>query len=142
MATIRRLHEDQNRAQGTDYALPQLFEMDAEGRWSLTRNMALAFIVEQDGKPVQAFYFELVPEVCFAGCDAASTAFARREIDRIAFLLRNMGFTGLNCKVPEHMAETIGAPLSKAGFGPDDGLAHFFKDLRLPASAGEEQEDE
>lgn len=124
---IQQFHQDQNRLQGTNIALPKLF--DANGDFA--PNIALAFIVERDGVPVQSFYFELVPEVCFAGCDPQATAYARREIDRIAFGLRNMGYTGIRCAVPEHMAESIAAPLDRAGFDLDKGLVHFFKDLRL-----------
>lgn len=123
--TIQRLTQEQNQAQGTNTYLPNIFA-GAE----FAPNIALAFIVERDGKPVQHFYFELVPEVCFGGCDAKATAFARREIDRIAFGLRAMGFTGINCKVPTHMAEHISAPLEKAGFNEDTELTHYFKDLR------------
>ena len=134
--TICRLHEQQNAMQGTNYALTQLFAANGD----LAPNIALAFVVESDGLLCSSFYFELVPEVCFAGCDPQATAYARREIDRIAFGLRSMGYMGINCKVPEHMAESIAAPLEKAGFEKDVALTHFFKDLRLPA--GEEQHHE
>jgi hypothetical protein len=134
MPLFQRFHREQNEAHGTNYLLPELF--DANGEFA--RNIAMAFIVESDGIPVQGFYFELVPEVCFAGCDASATAFARREIDRIAFALRNMGYQGIACKVPDELAAVIGKPLEKAGFEPDHGLSHFFKDLRIPAAAGEE----
>lgn len=125
--TIQELHKDQNILQGTSTALPKLFKADGD----FAANIALAFVVERDGVPVSSFYFELVPEVCFAGCDPQATAYARREIDRIAFGLRSMGFTGINCKVPEGVADSIAAPLEKAGFTEDEGLVHFFKDLRL-----------
>lgn len=128
---IQEFHREQNRLQGTNTALPRLFKADGD----FAPNIALAFIVERDGVPVQSFYFELVPEVCFAGCDPQATAYARREIDRIAFGLRGMGFTGINCKVPEHVAESIASPLERAGFEEDKGLVHFFKDLRLPVAA-------
>lgn len=128
---IQAFHQQQNQLQGTNTALPQLFKADGD----FASNIALAFIVERDGVAVQSFYFELVPEVCFAGCDPQATAYARREIDRIAFGLRSMGFTGINCKVPEHMAESIASPLERAGFDEDKGLVHFFKDLRLPVVA-------
>jgi len=130
---IQRFHAEQNAAQETTTALPQLFAPNGD----FAPNIAFAFVVERDGVPVQGFYFELVPEVCFAGCDPHATAIARREIDRIAFGLRSMGFTGLNCKVPEHMAESISSPLERAGFKPDDGLKHYFKDLRI--SVGEDE---
>ena len=124
---IRQFHREQNLLQGTNYALPRLF--DAHGKFA--PNIAMAFMVERNGRPVQSFYFELVPEVCFAGCDPRATAYARREIDRIAFGLRAMGFTGINCKVPEHVAESIRTPLEHAGFDEETKLVHFFKDLRL-----------
>jgi hypothetical protein len=125
---IHKFHVEQNILQQTSTALPKIFTDSGE----FSPNIALAFVVERDGVPVSSFYFELVPEVCFAGCDPQATAVARREIDRIAFGLRAMGFTGINCKVPEHMAEAIAKPLEKAGFTEDEGLQHFFKDLRLP----------
>ena len=134
---IQMFHRDQNEAQGTNYVLPQLF-----GPYrGFATNIAAAFIVERDGNPVQAFYFELIPEVCFAGCDPQATAYARREIDRIAFCLRSMGYSGINCKVPKQVEESISAPLKRAGFTSDEGLAHFFKDLRLPVEVEEEQEN-
>lgn len=124
---IQQFHKEQNELQDTSTALPQIFKADGD----FAPNIALAFIIERDGVPVSSFYFELVPEVCFAGCDPQATAFARREIDRISFGLRNMGFTGINCKVPEHVSDAISSPLKKAGFAKDSGLVHFFKDLRL-----------
>lgn len=123
---IQELHAEQNRLQGTHTALPRLFTPSGD----FARNIALVFMVERAGIAVQSFYFEAVPEVCFAGCDPQATAYARREIERIAFLLRGMGYTGINCKVPTHLAESIASPLTLAGFGPDDTFAHFFKDLR------------
>ena len=131
---IQEFHKEQNRQQQTNYALPRLFSPDG----SFAPNIAMAFMVERNGKPVQSFYFELVPEVCFAGCDPKATAYARREIDRIAFGLRAMGFTGINCKVPEHVAESIRTPLEHAGFDEDQKITHFFKDLRLPKPEGED----
>jgi hypothetical protein len=134
---IQMFHRDQNEAQGTSYELPQLFDKCEH----FAPNIAAAFIVERDGNPVQAFYFELIPEVCFAGCDPQATAYARREIDRIAFCLRSMGYSGINCKVPKQVEKSISAPLKRAGFTSDEGLAHFFKDLRLPVEVEEEQEN-
>lgn len=131
---IQKFHDEQNKLQGTRTALPRLFD----GNGDFARNIAMAFIVERDGKPVSSFFFELVPEVCFAGCDPKATAFARREIDRIAFGLRGMGFTGINCKVPVSVADVIKSPLEAAGFDEDRDLRHFFKDLRLPP--GEEKD--
>lgn len=133
-AAIQRFHAEQNRLQGTNTALPQLFGADG----GFARNIALAMVVERDGHPVSSFYFELVPEVCFAGCDAKATAVAQREIDRIAFALRAMGFTGLQCKVPTVMDSSIQAPLRRAGFEEDQFLVHYFKDLRLPPAAESE----
>jgi len=123
---IQRLHAEQNRMQGTNTALPEIFTANG----AFAENIALAFIVERKGVPVQSFYFELVPEVCFAGCDAKATAYARREIDRIAFLLRSLGFTGINCKVPQPVVEQIAPPLGEAGF-QRSVMVNFFKDLRL-----------
>lgn len=123
---IQRFHAEQNEQQGTTTALPNLFEGDG-----LARNVALAFIVERDGVPVQSFYMELVPEMCFAGTDPKATAIARREADRIAFLLRGMGFTGWRCDVPEHMNEHIERPLEHAGFRRVEGLVTHFRDLRI-----------
>lgn len=127
-AAIQGFHAEQNRVQGTSTALPLLFDESGE----FARNIALAMVVERDGQVVSSFYFELVPEVCFAGCDAQATAYARREIDRIAWALRKMGFTGIQCKVPEVMDGSIQTPLRRAGFEEESGLAHYFKDLRLP----------
>jgi hypothetical protein len=127
---IQQFHAEQNLMQGTTTALPKLFAPDGE----FAHNIAMAFIVERDGQPVQSFYFELVPEVCFAGCDPQATAYARREIDRIAFGLRAMGYTGINCRVPIQLTENIRGPLAHAGFEDLTGqFSDFFKDLRLPS---------
>ena len=131
---IQRFHCEQNGAQGTHTALPQLFG----DHGNFASNIALVFINERNGVPVQSFWYILVPELCFAGTDAEATAHARREAEPNAFLLRSMGFTGTNCKVPEHMAESIRSPLEKAGYSEDLGFTHFFKDLRLPAQEDEE----
>lgn len=130
---IELFHQEQNGRQGTNTSLPTLFRDNGD----FSENIALAFVVERDEVPVSSFYFELVPEVCFAGCDPQATAFARRQINQIAFGLRCLGYTGINCKVPQHMAESIASPLEKAGFNKDEDLVHFFKDLRLPAVADE-----
>ena len=137
LATIRRLHDQQNAAQGTLTALPQLFDVDGE----FARNIAMAFMVEREGLPVQAFWFVTVPEVCFAGCDGNATAYAQREINRISFALRAMGYSGINCKVPEPMGDLIRPFLEEAGFEDETTtFVHFFKDLRLPTRAeGEDQ---
>jgi hypothetical protein len=136
---IQRFHAEQNEAHGTNYALTPLF--DAHGEFA--RNVAMAFIIEKDGRPVSSFYFELVPEVCFAGCDPQATAVARREIERIGFALRSMGFTGINCKVPMVVGESIRTPLEAAGFGDETGkYLNFFRDVRLPFIAAGEHENE
>lgn len=128
LPVIERLHAAQNAAQGTNTALPRLF--DAKGDFA--PNIAMVFMVERDDEPVQAFWFICVPEVCFAGCDGKATAYAQSEIDRIAFALRGMGFSGLNCKVPGEMGEAIRPFLEGAGFEDETArFVHFFKDLRL-----------
>lgn len=125
--TIQRLHAEQNAEQGTNTALPQIFE----GK-GFARNIALAIMAERDGVPVQVRWYINVPELCFAGMDPVATAAAQRAAEMDAFLLRAMGFTGTNCKVPECVAEHIDGPLTRAGYREDSGLKHYFKDLRLP----------
>lgn len=128
---IQRFHREMNEAQGTNTALPTIFGPSGD----FAGNIPIALIIERDGHPVSSFYFENVPECCFAGCDPQATAVARREIDRIAFCLRNMGYTGIKCDVPQRMGEAIESPLLKAGFRETTELRHFFKDLRLPSVA-------
>ena len=119
---IVSLHVEQQKAQGTNYELPYLFGPQFP--------VVLAG-VDDTGKILNVVYCEAVVEMRFVGCDAKATAFSRREIDGLAYVLKLKGFRWLECYVPRKLKALIGKPLMKAGFRcADRELSHFTKDLR------------
>ena len=133
MALIQRLHDEQNKRDGTSYPLPPFF--DKHGCVTQQVPVALVGIEEDAEEPVQAIWVERRAELMFAGCNPKATAFARRDIDGLAAVLSWLGYTGLHCEVPMMLADAIGRPLNAAGFNRnDERLAHFFKDLREKTS--------
>ena len=65
------------------------------------------------------------------GCDPKATAFGRREIEGLSYVLKLQGFRWLECFVPRPLKKMIQKPLRRAGFAcVDRELAHFAKDLR------------
>ena len=124
---IRRFHQEQNEAHGTQCALPTIFAPNGD----FARNIPIALIGEEGGVARNSLYVDLVPELCFAGCDPKATAYAQRDIDRLAYLLRGQGLTSMQTLVPIQADPAIGKPLRRAGFEPTDTkLRHYFKDLR------------
>lgn len=118
---IQRLHAEQNAKHGTNYELPYL--------WG--QHIAVALVGERDGRIVQALYVERVAEMCFVGADPKGTAYARREIDGLAWILKGQRFRWLHCLVPKQLAEAIAKPLKRAGFdNRADEIALFTRDLR------------
>ena len=74
---------------------------------------------------------EKVAELRFVGCDPKATAFGRREIDGLSYVLKLQGFRWLECFVPRQLKKMIQKPLRRAGFHcVDRELTHFAKDLR------------
>lgn len=126
--SIVSLHEQQQRLQGTHYELPDLF-----GKHRGAIPLALVTVDEND-QILNAVYVERIAEVRLVGIDPRATAFARRDIDGIAYLLQAQGYRWLECFVPRELAEPIGKPLCAAGFDcKERELVHFTKDLREEA---------
>ena len=76
-------------------------------------------------------YVETIAELRFVGCDPKATAFGRREIEGLSYVLKLQGFRWLECFVPRQLKKMIQKPLRRAGFAcVDRELAHFAKDLR------------
>jgi hypothetical protein len=121
---IVKLHAEHQSAQGTNYELPYLF----------SPQIAIALVgVDELGVIRNCIYVETIAEMRFVGCDAKATAWTRREIDGLAYILKLRGFRWLECFVPRNLKRMIQKPLQKAGFVcVDRELAHFAKDLREP----------
>jgi hypothetical protein len=119
---IVKLHLEQQAAQGSNYELPYLFNPQ----------IAIALVgVDAMGTIRNCVYVETIAEMRFVGCDPKATAFSRREIEGLAYVLKLRGFRWLECFVPRKLKRMIQKPLRKAGFDcVDRELAHFAKDLR------------
>ena len=119
---IKRLHQEQQAAQGTTYELP----------WLFSNSIAIALVgVDESGTIRNCIYVEKVAELRFVGCDPKATAFGRREIEGLSYVLKLQGFRWLECFVPRQLKKMIQKPLRRAGFDcVDRELAHFAKDLR------------
>jgi hypothetical protein len=126
---IQQLHREHQAAQGTNYELPNLFGPA----------IAIALVGEEDpgahgtgsGAIRNCIYVETIAELRFVGCDPKATAFGRREIEGLSYVLKLQGFRWLECFVPRPLKKMIQKPLRRAGFDcVDRELAHFAKDLR------------
>lgn len=117
------LHRRQQEAQGTSYELPHLFA---------TPSITVVLVGEDEtGKIHNCIYVECTAEMRFVGCNAKATAFSRREIDGLVYLLKLKGFRFLETYIPRKLKKLIHKPLSKAGFEcVDKELAHYVRDLR------------
>jgi hypothetical protein len=119
---IQKLHHEHQSAQGTNYELP----------WLFGPSIAIALVgVDEDGAIRNCVYVERIAELRFVGCDARATAFSRREVEGLTYLLKLQGFRWLECFVPRQLKKMIQKPLLRAGFRcVDRELAHFARDLR------------
>ncbi len=119
---IQQLHREHQAAQGTNYELPNVFGPA----------IAVALVgVDEDEAIRNCIYVERIAEMRFVGCDPKATAFGRREIAGLSYVLRLQGFRWLECFVPRPLKKMIQKPLQRAGFAcVDRELAHFTKDLR------------
>lgn len=119
---IQQLHREHQALQGTNYELPYLFGPA----------IAVALVgVDAEGCIRNCIYVERVAEMRFVGCDAKATAFGRREIAGLRYVLKLQGYRWLECFVPRTLKKMIQKPLQRAGFVcVDRELAHFTKDLR------------
>ncbi len=119
---IVSLHVEHQAAQGTNFELPYLFGPQ----------IPIALVgVDESGAIRNVVYCEAVAEMRFIGCDPKATAFSRREIYGLAYVLKSKGFRWIECFVPRKLKSLIGKPLIKAGFHcVDRELSHFTRDLR------------
>ncbi len=144
---IQRLHQEHQAAQGTNYELPSLFGPA----------IAIALVGVEDpgthpgqhpgthpgthgaggaggtggGAIRSCIYVETVAELRFVGCEPKATAFGRRAIEGLTYVLKMQGFRWLECLGPRPLKKLIQKPLRQAGFAcVDRELAHFTKDLR------------
>jgi hypothetical protein len=119
---IQQLHREHQAVQKTNYELP----------WLFGPAIAIALVGEdEDGTMRNCIYVETIAELRFVGCDPKATAFGRREIDGLSYVLRLQGFRWLECFVPRPLKKLIQKPLQRSGFDcVDRELAHFAKDLR------------
>lgn len=123
---VLELAAEQNGRDRTSYPVPQLFGPDGQ----LVDNMPLALVTECDGAVQQAVLFERTTEVMCFGTNPRATSFSRREMDRMAYLLKLRGYTGAHCFVPVQAVEHMEKPLGRAGYERvDHKLAHFFRDF-------------
>jgi hypothetical protein len=119
---IQQLHQEHQSAQGTNYELP----------WLFGPSIAVALVgVEEDGMIRNCIYVETIAELRFVGCHPKATAFGRREIAGLSYVLKLQGFRCLDCFVPRRLKALIRKPLERAGFMCiDTELSLFAKDLR------------
>ena len=132
----QELHAEQCATWGTDYELPYL--------WGPNIIVALK-AVDSDGLIRTIIYVERTAEMRFVGCDPKGTAYSRREIDGLSYIVKQQGIKWLECFVPriplrrhwwefwkrKNLVGMISKPLIKAGFkATEETLAHFTRDLR------------
>jgi hypothetical protein len=119
---ILKLHRAQQVAQGTHYELPDLFGPA----------IAIALVGTEDSGAIRTcLYVERIAELRFVGGDPAATAFCRRQIAGLSYVLKLQGYRWLECFVPRTVKKQIEKPLQQAGFTcVDEELAHFTRDLR------------
>jgi hypothetical protein len=119
---IQHLHYEHQKIQGTNFELP----------WLFGPAIAIALVGVDDGGAIHnCVYVERIAELRFVGCDARATAFSRREIEGLTYLLKLQGIRWLECFVPRRLKKIIQKPLLRAGFAcVDRELAHFARDLR------------
>jgi hypothetical protein len=122
---LLELYAEQNRRDGTLYALPRLFQFDGRP----DENIAMALSVERDGDLAQGLYFQKrqIVEMCFAGPDAKATAYSRREIGPVSYALKSLGYDSILCLVPHVMAQPLKKPLEATGF--NSKFAPFYLDI-------------
>ncbi len=122
LPAIQQLHREHQAAQATHYELP----------WLFGPAIAVALVgVDEDGAIRNCIYVERIAELRFVGCDPKATAFGRREIAGLSYVLKLQGFRCLDCFVPRKLKAMIRKPLERAGFHCiDTELSLFTKDLR------------
>lgn len=126
---IRQLHQDHQKAQGTKYELPPLFD----GRGNQNPKIPICLVcVDEDDHIHQCVYVEAVAEMRFVGChNPKATYFARHEADGLAYALKLLGYRFIECYVPMQLKKMIAKPLTRAGFKyKGRELAYFSRDLR------------
>jgi hypothetical protein len=124
---VQALHDAQNARDHTSYPLTQVFDES----FRRLPNVALALVVLDGAEIKQGVVFETSVEMMLSGCDPKATAELHNQIGACFDLLREKGFTSVNCWVPKAVVLPVEKPLKKVGFERDDfRMAHFLKDLR------------
>jgi hypothetical protein len=120
--TIKALHHEQQKAQGSSYELPFLFGPQFP---------VVLVGCDEEGIIRQCFYIESVAEMRFIGCDPKATALSQREAAGLFYVLKLRGFRWCECFVPRQLKKIIHKPLRRAGFDcVDKELSHYTRDLR------------
>jgi hypothetical protein len=119
---IQSFHVEQQKLQNTSYELP----------WLFAPPIILAHVgVDEDGIIRDCYYCEAVAELRVVGIDPKATAFAQRQADGLAYVLRVKGYRYLECFVPRQLKKWISKPLKRARFEDKDSeLSYFSRDLR------------
>lgn len=126
ISAVQKLHDEQNRRDGTDYPLTPVFNEFYE----FMPNVGLALVVCDGEEVKQGVVFEASVEMMLSGCDPKATAQLHKEIQGCFYLLAAKGFTSAHCFVPKDVVIPVEKPLKKVGFEPTPRLVHFIKDLR------------
>jgi hypothetical protein len=135
LPAVQRLHEEQNRRDGTNYPLTPVFDES----YRLMPNVALALVICNGEEVTQGVVFETSVEMMLSGCDPRATAELHNQIGACFCLLAEKGFTSAHCFVPKDVVIPVEKPLKRVGFVSTPRLVHFIKDLR-PAPEPAEQE--
>ena len=78
--------------------------------------IAIALVgVDEDGALRSCIYVERIAELRFVGCDPKATAFGRREIAGLSYVLKLQGFRWLECFVPRPLKKLIQKPIAASG---------------------------
>lgn len=120
----------QNRRDGTNYPVPQIFEMDegSEDFGCLKQNVVLALVTEIDGRVRQGHIFlRAVEEMSFGG-GAEVMEFSGEHIPMALDILRRRGYDSLHVLVPHRRVDDLREMLELQGLNRiDHRLAHFFR---------------
>ena len=135
---VQKLHDEQNRRDGTNYPLTQVFNEF----FDVMPNVAMALVICDGDEVKQGVVFERGCEMLLSGCDPKATATLHKKIGRCFDYLRRKHYPVVHCFIPKQVVLPTEKPLKDVGFVRDDfRLAHFLKDLTL-VERNEETESE
>lgn len=132
---IQKLHDAQNKRDGTNYPLTKVFDESWRRRWHVP--LGLTVLSGEEVRQGAAFECSAgiqpsapAVEMMLSGCDPKATAQLHKEIRSAFYLLRSMGFEVVHCFIPKDVVIPVEKPLKDVGFVRDDGkFAHFMKEL-------------